>query len=776
MQNAFIKLLFLSLLAPLTLAAQNKDRHTVAGTVKDRSSGETMIGATVVLLERPATGTVTNAYGFYSVTAPSGSYHLLISFTGYATDTVAVNLTHDTTLSVSLAVGQELKEVVVRGGRSNTNITQSLMGVQKLSTADIKNIPVLFGERDILKTIQLLPGIESAGDGNSGFFVRGGAADQNLILLDEATVYNPSHLLGFFSTFNSDAIKDVTVYKGEMPAQYGGRLSSVLDVKMNDGNDQHYGVSGGIGLIASHLNFEGPIKKHKGSFLITARRTYADLFLKAAKDTTLKKSTLYFYDINLKADYSLGERDKIFLSGYLGKDVLGVSNQFGINWGNSTATLRWNHIFSNRLFSNTSLIYSNYEYNIGITANNDDITVASKIIDLHFKEDLQYSLGTDSHLNFGVDVVHHTLSPGIINTSAGSSYDPLSLQKKYSLESAAYVSHEWTPIPGWKVTYGARLSLFDVFGPGNFYSYDSAGNVTNTATYPSGKVVTSYLNVEPRFSTSYQLNDVSSLKFAYARNVQNLHLLSNATSSTPTDLWIPSSPNVKPEISDQVSLGYYRNVDDNRYEFSGEVYYKALQNQIDYKNGAQLQANDKVEADLLYGPGRAYGLELYAKKKEGRLTGWISYTLSKSELKVPGIDNGNYFPSREDEPQNISIVGTYKASKKWSFSANWVYNTGYPVTWPSGKYYVNGQAVYYYTERNGNRMPAYHRLDLGATVITKKSGRKESSWTFSVYNAYDRYNAYTITFKQDPNNANQTIATKTALFGIIPSITYNFKF
>lgn len=776
MQNAMIKLLSVALFAPLALAAQNKDRHTLAGTVRDGSSGETMIGASVVLLERPSVGTVTNAYGFYSITAPAGRYHILISFSGYAPDTVAVNLTRDTTVSVSLSVGQELKEVVIRSNRSNSNITQSLMGVQKLSTADIKNIPVLFGEKDILKTIQLLPGIESAGDGNSGFFVRGGAADQNLILLDEATVYNPSHLLGFFSTFNSDAIKDVTVYKGEMPAQYGGRLSSVLDVRMNDGNDQRYSVSGGIGLIASHLNLEGPIKKNKGSFLITARRTYADLFLKASADTTLRKSQLYFYDLNLKADYSFGDKDRVFLSGYLGQDKLGVTGQFGIDWGNSTATLRWNHIFSNRLFSNTSLIYSNYKYDIGITSNNDDITIASRIIDLHFKEDLQYSLGTDSKLNFGVDVIHHTLSPGIINTNAGASYNPLSLQKKYSLESAAYVSHDWTPARGWKVTYGLRASLFQVLGPGNFYSYDSVGNVDHTETAASGKVVTSYFNLEPRFSTSFQLNDVSSLKLAYARNVQNLHLLSNATSSTPTDLWIPSSPNVKPEIADQVSMGYFRNFSDNRYELSAEVYYKALQNQIDYKNGAQLEANENVEADLLYGPGRAYGLELYAKKKEGRLTGWISYTLSKTEIKVPGINNNTWFPAREDEPNNISIVGTYKVTKKWSFSANWVYNTGYPVTWPSGKYEVNGAPVWLYTERNGNRMPAYHRLDLGATVITKKTAHRESSWTFSVYNAYDRWNAYTITFKQDPNNPSQTIATKTALFGIIPSITYNFKF
>jgi hypothetical protein len=775
MKSAIIGLLLLPLFAPLALSAQNKIRHTVAGVVRDGSSGETLIGATAVLMERPSSGTLSNGYGFYSITAPAGSYHLLLSFSGYGTDTLLIDLDKDTTLSVSLSPGVELKEVIV-SGRTNKNITQSLMGVQKLSTADIKNVPVLFGERDILKTIQLLPGIESAGDGNSGFFVRGGASDQNLILLDEATVYNPSHLLGFFSTFNSDAIKDVTVYKGEMPAQYGGRLSSVLDVRMNDGNDQRYVVSGGLGLIASHLNFEGPIKKHKGSFLVTARRTYADLFLKVSKDTALRQSTLYFYDLNLKADYSFNDRDRIYLSGYFGKDVLSADNQFGINWGNATATLRWNHIFSNRLFSNTSLIYSDYKYNIGITTGNDDITIASKIVDLHFKEDFQYSLGTDSKLNFGLDIVHHTLSPAIINTDSASSFNALSLQQQYSLESAAYVSHEWSPTRHWKITYGARLSDFSVMGPGIFNTYDSTGKVTASATYNSSTVVKRYLNLEPRFSASYQLNDENAVKFAYARNVQNLHLLSNSTSNNPTDLWIPSSPNVNPEIADQVSAGYYRNIDDNRFELSGEVYYKFLQHQIDYKNGAQLEANANVEGDLLYGNGRAYGIELYAKKTAGKLTGWISYTLSRSELKIPGINNGSYYPSREDEPQNISVVATYKASKKWTLSADWVYNTGYPVTWPSGKYEVNGQPVYLYGQRNANRVPDYSRLDLSATVVVHKTARSESSWTFSIYNAYDRWNAYTITFRQDPNNPEQTQALKTALFGVIPSVTYNFKF
>jgi hypothetical protein len=762
--------------APRFVQAQEKVRHTVAGTVKDQSTGEVLIGASVAIEEIRGKGSVTNAYGFYSVTAPRGAYHLLVSFSGYRTDTIALTLDKDLTQNVSLSVGRELQEVVISGGKKNSNITQALMGVNKMSTSEIKTIPVLFGEQDILKTIQLLPGVQSAGDGNSGFFVRGGSADQNLILLDEATVYNPTHLLGFFSTFNSDAIKDVTVYKGGMPAEYGGRLSSVLDVKMNDGNDQKYVLSGGIGLIDSHVNLEGPIVKSKGSFDISARRTYADLFLKLSNDSSRKNDKLNFYDINAKADYSLGDKDRIYFSGYIGQDNLGVANLFSLSYGNTTATLRWNHIFSNRLFSNTSLIYSNYKYNIGINANNNDITIASRIIDDHFKEDFQYYAGSAGKLSFGIDAIRHTLSPGIINASSGSSFNSLDLDKKYSLESAAYVSHEWSPGTKWNITYGVRLSVFNVFGPGNFYTYNAAGVTLDTTAYRSGQVVKTYVNPEPRFSASYQINDVSSIKWAYSRNVQNLHLLSNSASSNPTDLWVPSSNNVQPEIADQVSVGYYRNFHNNRYEFSSEVYYKALQNQIDYRNGAQLVANENVESQLLYGPGRTYGLELFLKKKAGKLTGWISYTLSKSELKIPGINEGNYFPSRQDEPQNISIVGMYKASRKWTFSATWVYNTGNPVSWPSGKYDINGQPVYLYTQRNNYRMPDYHRLDLGATMLAKKTKKFESSWTFSVYNAYDRQNAYTITFRQNPDNLNQTQAVRTTLFGIIPSVTYNFKF
>jgi hypothetical protein len=768
-----------ALLIALPSVLQAQTHYTVSGTIRDKKSGEVLIGATVSLLGQPRSGILSNSYGFYSVSAAPGHYSLIVTFTGYVADTLRVDLDKDTRLPVEISPeAGELEAVVVSAQKKNDNVTRPLMGVQKLSTNEIRNVPVLFGEKDVLKTIQLLPGIQSAGDGNSGFYVRGGGADQNLILLDEATVYNPSHLLGFFSTFNSDAIKDITVYKGGMPAEYGGRLSSVVDIKMNDGNDKEVHGGGGIGLISSRLNAEGPIVKDRGSFSISGRRTYADLFLKLSRDSTVNNNSLYFYDLNMKANYKIDDKNRVYLSGYFGRDNLSFGGAFGIDYGNATGTARWNHVFNSRLFSNTSFIYSKYSFKIRINSNNNDLNITSDIRDLDLKEDLQYYVNTDNKINFGFDVIHHSISPGIISASASSSFNSLNLQQKYSLEDAIYVSHEWSPNDRLHFNYGLRVSAFSVFGPGKFFTYDPAGNVKDSSYYRSGQVAKNYLNPEPRFSTSYQLNEASSFKVSYTRNVQVLHLLSNSTSANPTDLWIPSSNNVKPEIADQVSLGYYRNFSDNRYEFSSEVYYKDMQNQIDYKNGAQLIANENVESELQFGKGRAYGLELFFKKREGKLTGWISYTLSRTELKIDGIDNGNWYPARQDRTHDISLVGIYQASKKWTFSATWVYYTGNAVTFPSGKYEINGQTTFYYTERNGYRMPAYHRMDVAATLQPKRiRPRKfEGSWTFSIYNLYGRENAYSIQFQNDPNDPTKTQAVQYALFRFIPSVTYNFKF
>ena len=773
LQRALVFLL--STFSPFLLSAQI--RHTVSGTIRDQSSGETLIGASVVILNHPRSAVLSNSYGFYSLIAAAGKYTIVVSFAGYRADTLEVSLDKDVIMAINLSPADaEMQEVVVSANRNNANVTKPLMGVQKLSVNEIKDVPVIFGEKDILKTIQLLPGVQSGGDGSSGFYVRGGSVDQNLILLDEATVYNPTHLLGFFSTFNSDAIKDVTLYKGAIPAEYGGRLASVLDVKMDDGNVKDYGVSGGLGLISSRLNVEGPIEKDDGSFIVSARRTYADLFLKLSKDTNTNRSSLYFYDINAKANYKLGDKDHIYLSGYFGKDNLGLGNTFGLDYGNSTGTFRWNHIFNSRLFSNTSLIYSKYNYNVSVNSGSNDIGITSFVRDYHLKEDLQYFLNSDNKVNFGVEVIQHTTSPGVISASGTSSFNPLALEQRYSLESAAYVDHDLALSDKVNVNYGLRAGLFTVLGPGSFYTYDSSGNAIDTATYGSGQVVKNYFNLEPRFSMSYRLTDNSSVKFAYTRTVQNLHLLSNSTSSNPTDVWIPSSNNVKPEIADQVSTGYFRNADNNAYEFSAEVYYRYMQNQIDYKNGAQLIANEYVESQLIYGIGRAYGLELFAKKKVGRMTGWVSYTLSRTERRFGQVNDDSWYPANQDRTHDLSVVGIYKLSKKWTLSGDFVYYTGNAVTWPSGKYEVDGQVAFLYTKRNGYRMPPYNRLDVSATLQGKKTKKFDSNWNFSLYNAYGRENPYSISFQQDPGNPAKTEAVQYALFRWVPYVTYNFKF
>ncbi|MFM9909186.1 MAG: TonB-dependent receptor plug domain-containing protein, partial [Chitinophagaceae bacterium] len=723
-------------------------------------------------------GTATNTYGFFSITVPKGDYTMLVSYAGYTTITEKIELTENKQLSFELTGSNVIEAVIVTNRKKNENVTKAIMGVEKLNMTEINQLPVLFGERDILKSIQLLPGIKSAGEGNSGFFVRGGGADQNLILLDEAPVYNASHLLGFFSTFNSDAIKDVTLYKGGMPAQYGGRLSSVVDIKMKDGNNKDYDVSGGVGLISSRLTIEGPIVKEKGSFIVSGRRTYADAFLKLSPDSTLKNNTLYFYDFNLKANYKLGKKDRLYLSGYFGRDVLGFGETFSTDWGNKTATLRWNHLLNNKLFSNTSFIYSDYSYKIKIKSGTDKFVITSQIQDINLKQDFDYFVDNSSKFKFGGNIIKHTVSPGRIEAEATSNLKSSVIQYRYSWESALYASHELTLSEKLNIIYGFRVSNLTPTGPGNYYNYDQNGLVTDTVKYKSGESVTSYWNIEPRVSASFQFTSTSSIKISYNRNVQNLHLLTNSTSTTPNDLWLPSSNNVKPEIADQVSIGYYRNFKDNQYEFSIESYYKDLRNQIDYRNGSDLTANDNVESELVYGIGRAYGVELLLKKKSGKLTGWIGYTLSKTERKFKEINNGNYYNAKQDRPHDLSVVGIYKLSDRWILSGTFVYSSGNSVTFPSGKYRVNEQTIFLYTERNAYRMPAYHRLDLAATVESKKNKRRkyQSSWTFGLYNVYGRSNAFSIAFIDDPNDPTKTVAERTALFRYVPSVTWNFKF
>ena len=754
------------------LSAQNK--FTINGTVTDLGTGETLIGANVSIKELPGKGVVTNQYGYYSLTLPKGKITVIVAYMGYKAYIQELDLLNNNQINVKLETDSKmLNGVEVYGKQKNQNITSTEIGMEKLEIKEIAKIPVIFGEADIMKTLKLTPGIKSVGEGSGGIFVRGGTNSQNLILLDEANIYNADHLLGFFSTFNSDAIKNIEMYKGTAPAEYGGRIASVLDVKMNEGNNQNFHIGGGIGLISSRLNVEGPIVKGKGSFLITARRTYADLFLKLSKDTLINNNQLYFYDLNAKANYNIDDKNRIFFSGYVGRDVFSFNDRFGINWGNVTGTLRWNHIWTEKLFSNTALMYSDYDYKVAISGTRT-FSLKSVIKDWSLKHDFEYFINSENTLNFGFNSIYHTITPGQLDTSDTTAI-PFHLQEKYAIENSLFVSHVWKPTSQLNINAGIRLSSFSLLGPGDFYSYNN-GILADTTHYNSGQNVQTYVNIEPRLNVAYVLNEKNSLKVSYARFTQNLHMVSNSTSSTPTDIWIASSKNVKPEIGDQVSAGYFLNLNNNEYQFSAEAYYKWMQNQLDLKNGAEIRANEYIEGELLYGRGRAYGLELLLKKKYGKLTGWVGYTYSRTERQIDGINNGSWYPARQDITHDISVVGIYDINKKWSVSATWVFNTGNAVTFPSGKYLIDGKIQYYYTERNGYRMPDYHRLDIGATYTLKKSSKFESSLNFSVYNAYGHKNPYSIDFEQDKNDPAKTVAVMTYLFTYVPSITYNFKF
>lgn len=757
-------------------SATYAQQFTVSGSIKDGNTGESVLGAAVKILERPEISVTSNEYGFYSITVPNGEYTLAIDHPGYQsfrkTFTVSIDLRLNLNLTSENSRETTIDEVVVSAVKKDKNLTSAQMGTETLSIKNIEKLPVIFGEKDVLKTIQLLPGIKSTGEGSSGFSVRGGATDQNLILLDEAPVYNASHLLGFFSTFNSDALKDANIIKGNSPAQYGGRLSSVMDVRMKEGNNQEYEINGGIGLISSRLSVEGPIQKEKSSFIVSGRRTYADVFLKATED--LKDSKLYFYDLNLKANYQLNENNRLYLSGYFGRDVLGLGDTFATDWGNTTATLRWNSIVSSTLFSNTSIIYSNYDYNVSLQSNNNVFGLDSKIRDWNLKQDFSWFAGNNHSVKFGLQSIFHSITP---STASGTSQSTYPRNTRSSLENALYINDDFKVDEKLTVNYGLRLSVFSVLGGDTYNTYDR-GALIASETLAKGNIGKTYVNLEPRISANYRMNEVSAIKAGFARNTQNLHLLSNSSSGNPTDQWISTSYSVKPEISDQISAGYSRNFNNNNYELNTEVYYKSLQNQIDFKNGAEItfDAAADIESHLLFGKGRAYGFEILAKKKNGKLTGWIAYTLAKTERKIEGINNDEWYNARTDKTHDISVVAVYDLNPKWSFSGVFVYSTGNAVTFPTGKYELNGQTVFQYSSRNADRMPAYHRMDLSATYVPQTNKKWQSSWSFGLYNVYARENAYIINFEDNPNNPGTTRALQTSLFRWVPNVTYNFKF
>lgn len=775
--NKIYLFLIICLLFLKTENVLSQNNFTVSGTISDKNSGEGLIGVKIKVKELSGTGTVTNEYGFYSLTLNQGIYTIEYTTFGYEMKSMAIDLKEDINMNIELEIPSKvIEEVVISSQKKDENIRNAQTGVEVLDPKQLSKVPVIFGEKDIIKTMQLLPGIKSGGDGSSGFYVRGGSSDQNLILLDEAPVYNASHLLGFFSTFNSDAIKTATIYKGTQPAQYGGRLASVLDIRMNEGNSKDFKVGGGIGLISSKLNIEGPIIKDKASFLISARRTYADVFLKLSNKENLKTASLYFYDVNTKINYKITQKDRLYLSGYFGRDKLGVAN-FGLTWGNVTGTARWNHIINDKLFSNTSFIVSNYIYNIGIKSNGSDISINSTLQDYNLKQEFQYFANAKNKIKFGANTIHHSIIPGQIEADEGSGANTILQLPKLSWENALFISNDWSVSDKININYGLRGSAFALISNGSdYYTFSETGTVLDTTQYKKNTIIGKpYFNLEPRLSASYIYSKSASIKGGFSRNVQNVHLISNTTGDNPTDIWIPSSKTIKPEISDQVSLGWFKNFSDNKYEFSIESYYKKMQNQIDYRDGANTLANDLLEGELLFGKGRAYGVEIYLKKTSGKFSGWVSYTLSRAEKQIEGINNSNWYAAKQDRTHDLSLVGIYDFNKKITISATFVYYTGSAITLPSGKYYVNNQVQWLYTERNGGRMPSYHRLDLALTWYKKQTEKYESSWNFSIFNAYGRENAYSISFRESEDKT-KTEVVQTSLFKMIPAITYNFKF
>ncbi len=753
--------------------ADDDARYSISGFVKDAATGEVLIFASVAILEMNA-GVSTNQYGYYSLKIPAGEYILRYSYLGYETVDRKINLKSNLKLDIELPPkSNTLKTVEINAEGSKSAVRSLEMSSIRLDIKQLKAIPVLFGEKDILKGIQLLPGVSPSSEGGSSYFVRGGEADQNHILLDEAPVYNASHLMGFFSVFNSDAIKDVKLYKGGIPAPYGGRVSSVLDIRMRDGNAKEWGVTGGIGLISSRVSVEGPIVKDKSSIMISARRTYADLAVKAISNVA-DSVTFYFYDFNLKANYILGDRDRLYLSGYLGKDIFGRL-QAGFDSGNSTLTFRWNHNFNQELFLNTSLIYSDYNYGFKAAFGKISFNLNSGILDYSMKQDYTWYPNPENMVRFGWISAYHQFKPGNF-TSADTIGFFKPIQPQQALESGVYISNEQKISESFSMNYGLRVSLFNNVGPFTVKTYGNEAEVLDSTVYSSGKFYHTYAGVEPRFTANYLINNTNSIKVSYNRMFQYLHILSNSMSSSPTDLWAPSSPLIKPTIADQVALGYFKSLPKNNWDLSVEAYYKILGNLVDYKNGANTFLNPDIEAELEFGRGRAYGIEFSASKTTGKLTGWISYTLSKSQKQFDAINYGKWFSARQDRTHNISIVVAYQLTERIALSGNWIYYTGDAVTFPSGKYEIDGVLINLYTDRNGSRMPDYHRLDLGFTYQFKPKKKWNSDICISVYNVYNRKNAYSISFRDSQTHPGTTEAVRLALFGIVPSITWDFKF
>lgn len=810
---------FICSLLFLFLGKSFAQNFAIGGSVKDAANGETLVGATIYIKEKNISAN-SNSYGFFSLSAPKGTYTVVFTYLGYKTITQQITLDNDVTLNISFTREEtELQEVEINTKATNENVKSTQMGVVQLDMAEIKKIPAFMGEVDILKTIQLLPGIKNAGDGNTGFYVRGGGPDQNLILLDEANIYNASHLLGFFSVFNGDAIKNVNLYKGNMPAQYGGRLSSVLDISMKEGNNQEFQVDGGIGVIASRLTIQGPVLKNKASFIVSGRRTYVDIIGKPWIDKSDFKGTSYFfYDLNAKFNYTINDKNRLFLSGYFGRDKFVYNDVDGdfkasIPWGNAAACLRWNHVFNTKLFSNASLSFTNYDFSFGAAQQSFELIIKSGITDYNFKYDLSYYPNSRHSIKTGVSYIFHTFVPTSVSARQGSTVFDLGKKiKLYSHDAAVYISDDWEITRKFKMNIGLRFSNFTQIGPFTRYKKDVFGVINDTANYHTNQVVANYNGLEPRLSARYSLTKKLSLKASYSRNFQYIHLASISSISLPTDVWMPSTEIIKPQESNQYALGIFKNLRDNMFETNIEVYYKTMSNQIEYKEGSQPTDNiyDNPDNAFTFGKGWAYGAEFFIKKNYGKFTGWIGYTLSWTWRQFKEINYGESFLAKYDRRHDASLVVTYDANKRWNFGMVWVYGSGNRGTLPNGFFLYEGSLSNDYGLRNSYQFVPYHRLDLNVTYtpdrakklekrkrilveqykaqgkdttkvrVTKKWAKNFSnSFTLSVFNAYNRYNPYFIYLTREGDFSNGTLkvgAKQVSLFPILPSLTWNFKF
>lgn len=771
-----VNILFIILLT-LPGLAWSQAKYTVSGNIIDSDNGEDLIGARVAVLSVKQ-GVVSNSYGFYSLTLEQGEYDLEFSSIGYESKTIHVVLNENRLLNVSLKEESiQLAEVVISAEKRNANVTRSEMSVEKLSSKDIKLVPALMGEVDVIKAIQLLPGVQAVAEGSSSFSVRGGGRDQNLILLDEAIVYSASHLMGFFSVFNNDVVKDVKLYKGDFPANYGGRLASLVDIRIKDGNNRRFSGTGGIGTISSRLTLEGPIGTEKLTFLVSGRRTYADIFLPLATDESARDSKLYFYDMNAKVSYKMNDNNRFFLAGYFGRDVMSMAELMDMNFGNRTLTLRWNHIFSPKLFSNFSLIYSYYDYMLGSNIS-DFISEKwkSHLQDLGLKMDFSYQPNPANNIKFGYNLIHHTSSPikgGGYDESIFVTFTP---PDRYALDHALYVSNETTLFEKLTLKYGLRWSVFQNMGNGSYDYMLENYQVSDSVKHKKGEIFHTQSRLEPRLGANYVFDEKNSVKASYSYTTQYLQSASNSAAGSPLEVWVQASQNVKPQVSSLFSVGYFRNFSDNMFESSVEIYYKDMKNIVDFKDRADLITSSNIEEELRFGVGYAYGIEFTLRKNAGNLTGWVSYAYARSFRKVDEVNDGEWYKSNYDRPNNVSIVLNYNLSAKWNFSTSWVFATGMPATFPTDRYEADGLYVPVYSKRNEYRYPDYHRLDLSATLkLSKPQNRFQHELNFSLYNAYGRKNPWMISFQKE-ENTHRAFAEMVYLFSFVPSITWNFTF